>query len=78
MWSQEVREAYALFMALFESKLIKVLEVVEEFISEYHSYILIGSIILIIVVILDLLWKWQEKRRKKQIDDQIAEQMKEK
>jgi hypothetical protein len=78
MWSHEVREAFALYMALVESKLIKVLEVVEEFISEYRSYILIGLSILGILVILDLLMKWQEKREKKQINDEIEEQMKKK
>jgi membrane protein DedA with SNARE-associated domain len=73
MWSQKVREAIALCMALAESKLIKVLEVVEEFISEYRSYILIGLIILVILVIADLLMKWQEKREKKKIEDQMKD-----
>ena len=73
MWSQKVREAIALCMAFAESKLIKVLEVVEEFISEYRSYILIGLIILVILVIADLLMKWQEKREKKKIEDQMKD-----
>ena len=73
MWSQEVREAFALFKRSAESKLIEVLEVVEELISEYRSYILIGLIILVILVILNLLMKWQEKRKRKQIEDQMKE-----
>jgi hypothetical protein len=78
MWTQEARDAYRLFMAFAESKLVELLEVVEEFIAEYRFYILIGLIILVILVILDLLMKWQEKREKKKIDEQIEEQMKEK
>ena len=73
MWSQEVREAFALFVALAESKVIELFDVVAEFISEYRSYILVGSLILIILVILDLLMKWQEKREKKRIEDEIEE-----
>ena len=78
MWSQEVREAFALFVALAESKAIELFDVVAEFISEYQVYILVGSLILIILVILDLLMKWQEKREKKRIEDEIEKQMKEK
>ena len=50
MWSQEVRDAFDLFIALAESKLTEVCEVVTEFISEYRYYILIGLIILGILV----------------------------
>jgi flagellar biosynthesis protein FlhB len=78
MWSEGAREAYRLFVALVGSKLTRVLESVEEYITEYHYYILIGSIILAIVVILDLFWKRRENRKKVQIDQKIAEQMKEK
>jgi hypothetical protein len=78
MWSQEAREAYRLFMAILESKLIQLHDVVEEYIAEYYSFILIGSIILVVVVILRLVRKWQDKREKHRIDQQIAEQMKEK
>jgi hypothetical protein len=76
MWSQEVREAFTLFMALVESNLLKVFEYVAEFITAYQSFILIGFIILVILFTLDLLWKWREKREKEQINDQIEEQMK--
>jgi hypothetical protein len=78
MWSEEIREAYRLFVALVESNLTKLLEAVEEYIAEYYAYILIGSTILIIGVILDLLWKRQENKKKNRIDQEIAEQMKEK
>lgn len=78
MWSQEGREAFALFMAFAESKLGEALEVVGAFISAYRSYILIGFIILVISVILDLWMKWRGKQEKKKIDDQIEEQMKQK
>ncbi len=78
MWSQEGREAFALFMAFAESKLGEALEVVGEFISEYRSYILTGCIILVILVILDLWMKWQEKEEKKKIDAEIEEEMKQK
>ena len=79
MWSEEAREAYAQFTALLESKLTQVLEVVKEYISEYHFYILIGSIILIIVVILKPCdGNGRKRREKKRIDKQIEEQMKEK
>jgi hypothetical protein len=78
MWSQESREAFALFMAFAESKVIELFDVVAEFISEYRSYILVGLLILIILVSLDLLMKWQDKREKKKIDSEIEEQMKEK
>ena len=78
MWSQEAREAYAQFMALLESKLITVHDVVKEYISEYYPYILIGSFILIFAGILHLVGKRQEKRKKKLIDKEIEEQMKEK
>ena len=76
MWSQEVREAFALFVALAESKVIELFDVVAEFISEYRSYILVGLLILIILVILDLLMKWQEKKEKKRIEDELENQMK--
>jgi hypothetical protein len=78
MWSQEVREAFAQYTALLASKLINVREMVEEFISAYRSYIFVGLIILGILVGLDFLMKWQEKREKKRIEDEIEEQMKEK
>jgi hypothetical protein len=78
MWSQEAREAYRLFMAILESKLIQLHDVVEEYIAEYYSFILIGSAILIVVVILRLVRKWQDKREKQRIDKRIEEQMKEK
>jgi hypothetical protein len=76
MWSQEVREAFALFVALAESKLIELFDVVAEFISAYRSYILVASLILIILVSLDLLMKWQDKKEKKQIEDELKNQMK--
>ena len=78
MWSQEIREAYAQCMAFFESKLIELFEIVAEFISEYHVYILIGVIILVILALLDRWFKWRDKKEKKMINDQIEEQMKEK
>jgi hypothetical protein len=78
MWSQELREACARFIALLESKSIEIIEVVEGFLSEYRFYILIGLIFLGILVILDLVVKWQAKREKKRIDAEIEEQMKEK
>jgi hypothetical protein len=78
MWSEAAREASRLFLALVESKLAQVLEVVKEYISECHFSILIGAIILIIAAILDLLWKWQGNKEKKLIDQQITEQMKKK
>jgi flagellar biosynthesis protein FlhB len=78
MWSDGAREAYRLFVALVGSKLTRVFEAVEEYITEYHYYILIGSTILAIVVILDLFLKRRENRKKVQIDQKIAEQMKEK
>jgi hypothetical protein len=78
MWSEEAREAYAQFTALLESKLTQVLEVVKEYISEYHFYILIGATILAIGVILDLVWKRLERKKKNRIDQRIEEQMKEK
>jgi len=74
MWSPEIREAFGLYMAFAESKLRELFELVEEFIAEYQPYILIGSIILIILVIGDLLMKWQENREKKHIEDQIKEE----
>jgi hypothetical protein len=76
MWILEFREALALFVALAESKLIEIFEAVGEFIPAYHSYILIGLIILGMLLILDLGMKWQEKKEKKKIDAQIKEQMK--
>jgi hypothetical protein len=76
MWSQEAREAFALFMAMLEANFLKVIDHVEEFIAAYYAYILIGLIILVILITLDQVWKRQDKRRKKKIDDQIAEQMK--
>jgi hypothetical protein len=78
MWSQEVREAFALFMAFAESKLIEIYDVVADFIYEYRSYILVGLLILIILVIMDLVMKWQDKKEKKKINAQIEQQMKEK
>jgi hypothetical protein len=78
MWSQEIREAFALFVALAESKVIELFDGVAEFISEYQVYILVGSLILIILVSLDLLMKWREKREKKRIEDELENQMKEK
>ena len=78
MWSQELREAFARFIALLESKSIEIIEVLEGFLSEYRFYILIGLILLSIWVILDVVMKWQGKREKKKIDAQIEEQMKEK
>ena len=75
MWSQKVKDAIDLWMALVESALITVIEVVGDFISEYRLYILVGFIILIILVILDLGMKWQDKREKKRIDAEIEEQM---
>jgi hypothetical protein len=78
MWSQEGREAFALFMAFAESKLIEVREVVEEFISAYRPYIIVGLLILISLVILDLVAKRQERREKKQIEAEIEKQMQEK
>ncbi len=78
MWSQEAREAYAQFMALLESKLIKFHDVIEEYISDYYFYILIGSFILIFAGILHLVGKRQKKRKKKLIDKEIEEQVKEK
>jgi hypothetical protein len=76
MWSQEAREAFALYMALLEAHFLKVIDHVEEFITAYYAYFLIGLIILVSLITLDQVWKWQDKRRKKEIDDQIAEQMK--
>jgi hypothetical protein len=78
MWSQKVRDAVSLFMALAESKLAEVCELVAEFLSEYRYYILIGLIILGILVSLNLRMKWQDKREKKRIDAEIEKQMKEK
>jgi hypothetical protein len=77
MWAQEARDAYRLIMAFAESKLTELFEIVEEFISEYRFYILVGVIILVILVILDLLMKRQDKKDKKKINDQIEQQMKE-
>ena len=78
MWSQGVREAIELCLAFAESKFIELREVVEEFISAYRFYILVGLLILIILVILDLVMKRQEKREKKRIEDELEEQMKKK
>jgi hypothetical protein len=73
MWSQEVREAFALFIASVESKFVALFDIVAEFISAYSSYILIGVIILVILFILDVMMKRQEKREKKKIDDDSDE-----
>jgi hypothetical protein len=73
MWNQELREAFALFMAFAESKLIELYDVVGEFISAYSSFILVGLLILIILVIADLGMKWQEKREKKRIEEKMKD-----
>jgi Tfp pilus assembly protein PilO len=78
MWSQEIREAYAQRMAFFESKLIELFNIVAEFISTYRLYILIGVIILVFLALLDWWFKWQDRKEKIKINDQIEEQMKEK
>lgn len=75
MWSQEGREAFTLFMALVESKLIEVSEQVEEFISAYRSYIIVGLLILMSLVIMDRMRTRQNKRTKQQINAEIAKQM---
>jgi uncharacterized membrane protein len=76
MWSEGTREAYRLAMRDMEYRLLEFIEVVEKFISEYRFYILIGSIILVILVILDLLHKRREKREKKQIEQRMKDRLK--
>jgi hypothetical protein len=78
MWSQEGREAFALFMAFVEAKVTELFEVIAEFISTYRSYILIGLIILIGLVILRLVRNRQEKQAKQKINARIDVQMKQK
>jgi hypothetical protein len=77
MWNQEIRQALASCLSFAESKFIVLRELVEEFITAYCFYIIVGLLILIILVIVDQLMKWQEKKEKKKIEAEIEKQIEE-